>query len=75
FDATSVTFEYAARQRVGRYTMSGGRLHIEFISHAVDYGCILSGNGIKLTQTVDYVINDEETVHQATDEYTIYGQK
>jgi hypothetical protein len=70
-----VTFEYAGYQSVGTYSLQGNTLHIEFASHSTDYNCTFPQGGIRLGQTVNYVINDEDAVHQAKEEYTFNGQK
>jgi hypothetical protein len=75
FTAGNVTFEYADRQEIGTYQLQGNKLQVGFAAQMVSYTYILSEGNLRLGQTVEYVINEGETVHRAKDEYTFYGQK
>jgi hypothetical protein len=75
FTAGNVTFEYADRQEIGTYQLQGNTLKVGFAMQMVNYACLLSEGSLRLSQTVEYIINEGETVHQAKDEYTFYGQK
>ncbi|MDR1356930.1 MAG: hypothetical protein LBJ58_04585 [Tannerellaceae bacterium] len=75
FAGSNVTFEYPNRKSAGTYRLQGNTLNIGFSTQMVDYTYILSEGNLRLSQTVEYVINEGETVHRAKEEYTFYGQK
>jgi hypothetical protein len=75
FTADQVTFEYANYESVGTYSLQGSTLRVGFASHSTDYNCTFPQGSIRLSQTVNYVINDDEASHQAKEEYTFHGNK
>jgi hypothetical protein len=75
FTAGNATFEYADRQESGTYQLQGSTLQVGFATQIASYTYLLSEGNLRLGQTVEYVINEGETVHRAKEEYTFYGQK